>query len=270
MASHYTGDISLFTLNGSSVIDTFDGVTLTVTEEQKDVSSLRAAGENMAGTKLEGMIEVDLRTQAGVAGTVSHLDAASLALGSLSFDCFRTTSFNIAYNTADEPCVGAVYRRKLNTKLKITTKVEVTADDDIASSILSAFASSASWSARNATYDLAFNSINYTLPMRMSSAQLVGERDGLQVVSVDLASKSPDTGAFPTAPTGTIGLLQKSLNAFKDPIAFAFQSIASTIGVAVSGNVMFDSVSFEISDEAIVPIKYRFRNYGDWTIAAGT
>lgn len=268
---HYTGDISIFSIDSASQLAYFDGVTINLDNADGNTAAITAKGQRASILKTSGMIDVALRGVSAVTSdSTTHLDLTSLALGGLTFTCFSSTSINISYAKQTVPCAGSRWKMEDNTKLILEAEIKVQCVNGTASTLLAPFGSAAALADSNATYSLVFNSVTYTIPVLISSAVLTAERDGVQEVTVKLKGRSPDSGNFPSAPTGTTGLLQKAMNAYNTAVAFSFQSITSTNGVAVAGNVKFDSVNFSIEDEQIVSVQYNFRNYGAWTVAAGT
>lgn len=268
---HTTGQISVFSLDGSSVLTTFDNVTAAFENTVADTSSVLAKGQRQSIMKTMATFTVPLRSVSGTTSdAATHLDLTSLAIGGTTLTCFTSTTLNISYAKANVPCAGSRYKMEDNTKLILDAEIVVQVVDTLAATIMSVFNNGAALSASNVTYSLVYNGVTYTIPMLMQAVDLVAEREGMQELRIKLQGRSPDTGNYPSAPTGTTGLLQKALNAFNTAIAISFQSITGTNGVAISGNVKFDSASFTIEDEQIVPVNYVFRSYGAMTVAAGT
>lgn len=267
----YTGDISIFSIGGSSQLAYFDNVTLTTSNSVANTASVGAKGQRSSIVKTSATIDVNLR---GVSATTSdaatHLDTTSLSIGALTFTCFSSCALNISYATAVVPCVGSRYKQEDNTKLILAADVKVQAVSGTAEALMVPFNNAAALSASNATFTLIFNGVTYAIPMLIQEVSLVAERDGIQEISIKLEGRSPDSGAFPTTPTSTTGLLNKALNDYNTALAVSFQSIASTVGINVSGNFKFQSASFEIADEQVVPVAYSFRNHGAVTIVQGS
>lgn len=268
--SQLVGDITILSVGGSSVLASFDGVTLTMTHDTADTSSLKSKGTRADITKASGTVAIPLRSLNGSSITASHFDASALQLGALEFPCFASTGINIGYTKTVLPCVGAKFRNEVNNKLQLSATISVMATAGMATTLLTPFDKDTAVTGAHATYTVTFNGVTFTFPVLIQQVTLTAERDGAQVLDVTLSGRAPDTGDFPTAPTGTTGLLAKALNDYKTALAFSFQSAASTAGVNVSGNLFFDSVSFTIQDEQIVPISYNFRNSGGWDVAAGS
>jgi len=268
---HNTGDISIFSIGGSSQLAYFDNVTLTTTNTTANTASVGASGQRSSIMKSSATIDVNLR---GVSATTSdaatHLDLTSLAIGALTFTCFSSCSLNISYATATVPCVGSRYKMEDNVNLILAADVKVQAVSGTASTLMIPFNNAAALSASNVTFTLIYNGVTYAIPMMLQEVSLVSERDGIQEISIKLEGRAPDSGAFPTTPTSTTGLLNKALNDYDTAVAVSFQSITSTNGVNVSGNFKFQSASFEIADEQIVPVAYSFRSYGAVTIVQGS
>lgn len=268
---HLTGDFSVFTLDASSVLTFFQNVTLRLTETTVDASNVGAKGTKSEGIKQVGMIDVSLRsTSTGSGDSVSHYDAGSLTVAGRTFTCYKSAGINISYKKAVRPCVGAKYRSEDNTKLILSGEFDLAPENGDAAAMMTPFDAAAAYTAKNGNWSLAIDGTTYTIPVRIIEAELVGEDADSQMLRVRWEGRSPASGNYPAAPTGTTGLLQKALNAYNTALAFTFQSKASTVGVAVSGNFKFESVSLKIEDEQLIPVQYSLRSDGNWTVAAGT
>jgi hypothetical protein len=270
MAQH-TGDISIFSIASNSVLAAYDNVTLTTTNTTGNTASVGARGQRSSILKSMATIDVNLRgTSTTTSDATTHLDLTSLAFGAYTFTCFSSVSLNISYATAVVPCVGERYKMEDNTKLILNAEIRAQAVTGMAEAFMVPFSDAAALSTSNANLGLVYNGVTYTIAMMLQEVSLVGERDGIQELSIKLEGRAPDSGAFPAAPTGTTALLDKAFNAYNTAVAIAFQSVASTAGINASGNFKFQSVSFELADEQIVPVSYSFRSYGAVTIAQGT
>ena len=271
MAAHQIGDISIFSIGGSSQLAYFDNVTLTTSNTTANTASVGANGQRSSIMKSGATIDVNLR---GVSATTSdaatHLDLTSLAFGAYTFTCFTSASLNISYQTATVPCVGSRYKMEDNTQLILAAEIKVQAVNGLAEAFMVPFNSAAALSTSNGNLSLVYNGVTYTIACLIQEVSLVAERDGIQELSIKLEGRAPDTGSFPAAPTGTTGLLNKALNDYNTALAVSFQSITGTNGINASGNFKFQSASFEIADEQIVPVAYSFRSYGALTVAQGT
>ena len=95
MAAHQIGDISIFSIGGSSQLAYFDNVTLTTSNTTANTASVGANGQRSSIMKSGATIDVNLR---GVSATTSdaatHLDLTSLAFGAYTFTCFSSASLN--------------------------------------------------------------------------------------------------------------------------------------------------------------------------------
>jgi hypothetical protein len=268
---HHIGDISVFSIGGSSQLAYFDNVTLTTTNMTANTASVGAAGQRSSIMKSSATIDVNLRSVSGTTSdAATHLDLTSLAIGALTFTCFSSCALNISYATAPVPCVGSRYKLEDNTNLILTADITVQAVSGTASTLMIPFNSAAALSTSNVTFTLIYNAVTYAIPMLIQEVSLVAERDGIQEINIKLEGRAPDTGAYPTTPTSTTGLLNKALNDYNTALAVSFQSITSTNGVNVSGNFKFQSASFEIADEQIVPVAYQFKSEGAVTIVQGS
>jgi hypothetical protein len=269
--AHHIGDISILSIGGADQLAYFDNVTLNLTNTMGNTASVLAGGQRSTILKTEGTIDVNLR---GVSTTTSdaatHLDLTSLAFDGYTFTCFSSVALNIAYTSQNLPCVGERYRLFDNTNLILTATIVAQVVSGMAEAFMVPFSDASALADSYGNLGLVYNGVTYTIAMGIQEVSLGAERDGVQEITLKLEGRAPDSGAFPAAPTGTTGLLQKALNAYNTALTVAFQSITGTNGVNVGGDFKFASASFELADEQIVPVAYQFKSHGPLTIAQGT
>jgi hypothetical protein len=119
--------------------------------------------------------------------------------------------------------------------------------------------------------DMAFtftlNGSAVTFPIVITSVSHGASNGQVQMVNVSFMGQDPLTGDFPTAPTGTTSIFEKIVNAPQTPLAAEFESKAAG-GVNYSGNVLIQSYSININNNAVMEESYTWAGVGEVTDAA--
>lgn len=265
MAVHEIGDMSVFTLDGASVLGVFEDIDYSVDATIVDGAAVTSPGETPQETKRFAKLTTKLMSTLSAPDRVSHLDLSAASLGGTAYlGTVRSLNLNGTYKQNKQAGVGAGWTKPQNSTKMYKATVDLDCNDDVASAFEVKMHSS-TYSDRDMVLSFTLNGVPITIPMRMTRVQLTGQRGDLQSVKIELQGKCPDTGAYPTAPTTGTTLLSKAFLAWKTAITFAFTSKASK-GVAVSGNAIFNSFTIDIQDEQIVSVQYAFDSYG--TVAA--
>lgn len=264
---HDIGDISVYTLGGIDLLGVFESVTYSVEETQQEGSIMSRDGETPQGTKLAGRLDTGLMSTISAPDRVSHLDLSGFTVGGTDYlAVLRSLKFSGSFQQRLRAGVGAWWKRPQNSKKAYKASVSLDCDDSVLSALMIAM-SSTTYADRNKTLSFVLNGVTITLPTRMSRVEHTGQRDDLQMVTVDLVGRSPDSGSYPAAPTGTSTLLEKAFNAFQTELAFTFTSKAAS-GHSVTGNCIFNSFEFSVEDEQLVLNRYVFDTFGAPTSSA--
>lgn len=267
MPVHDMGTVSVFSVGGNSMLAVYEDVSYDIEETQVEGSIIARPGETPQGVKLGAKIATNLMSTISAPDRVSHLNLSVATIGGVSYlGLIKSLKFSGSYTQKMRAGVGAWFKRPQNVKKAYSISVVLDCDDAIASAFMIPMHSTTS-ADRNMILSITLNGIAITLPCRLQKATSGAKRDELQEISLELVGRSPDTGNFPTAPTGTSTLLEKAFNDWKTALAFEYDS-AVAAGFTVSGSMIFSSFSFEIADEQLVSTSYAWDSYGTVTAAA--
>lgn len=256
------GTLSLLSLGGNDFLADLEDATLEIGPDMtKRIDSITRAGQAEGTTKRGCHFEISLLSTKSTPERVSHLDLTAFTIGGTDYIAnLESLDFSGSYEQKDKPAAGQLWQVKQNVTKKYTASVNLAIPDTGGMPLL-VNQTSATLSNQNAALAFTLNGNAFSFAMRSVKVSAPWQRDGLQMVTVDFVGRDPGTGAFPSAPTGTTGLLQLALNAFKTPLAFDFISHA-TEGYELSGNVIYSGFSFQIKDGELVPVKYSFDSTG--------
>ena len=264
MSTHITGDLSVWSVGGGSLLATVASVSAEFTEKQVDGSSIARLGKSNQGTKISGAISTSVMSTIAAPDRVSHLDLTSASLnGNPYLGDLASLTFKGTMENKMRAGVGAMFERPVVTKKDYSASVELDATLATTSQIAVAMLS-ANYSARDVALALVLNGVAVSLPMRMSKLVHKFERDDLQRLALDLTGKDPGTGAYPTAPTASGSLLERALNDPTSPLAFTLTSHA-TEGVRYEGSMVFTDFSFAVKDGELVTTDYSWMTTGTVT-----
>lgn len=255
------GDISIFSVNSVNLLADFQNVTMVLDENQAEGSAVSRAGMTPIGTKLSGTITTEILSMKTLPDRVTHLDLSAITIGGVSYlGDVRSIDFSGAFTQVQQAGAGEWWAKPQNVKKGYTATVELDVRSTHAA-VFFALAASTTAGDRNVVFSFTLNSVPYTLPMRVKTCTLGAQRDDLQRITLVLEGRDPGSGNYPTAPTGTVGLLAQAFNAPFAEMAFEFES-KSVNGTNLVGNCVFQSFGFRIEDDALVSLNYVFSTYG--------
>lgn len=255
------GDISIFSVNSVNLLADINNVTFTIDENQADGSAVARAGMTMVGTKLSGTIATEILSTTSSPDRVTHLNLTVFTIGGVDYlGEVRSIDFQGTFTQVQQAGAGEWFTKPQNVKKDYSATVEIDVTSTYAEDFMTLMASTTGTD-RNVVLSLTVNAVAYTLPMRLKTVALGAQRDDLQRLTLTLTGHDPGSSNYPTAPTGTVGLLAQAFNAPFAEMAFEFESKAAN-GVNLAGNCVFQSFGFRIEDDALVTTNYTFSTYG--------
>lgn len=264
--NHVIGDISVFSAGGVSLLGIVEDVAFDITEDQKDVSLTNRFRSSAQGLKLDATIKATIMSTLSAPDRVSHLNLTALSLGDSLLGVVTRLKFSSNMEKLTKAGVGSWWKEHQIVGGDFMAEVEIEGTTDTFAPYI-ADAVSLTGADRNATLDFTLNAIAYTLPMRMETIGFGTNRRGFQVLKIALKGRDPDTGTYPTAPVGTTSIVEKAINDPATVLAYSFTSKAAD-GFTLAGNMVWDSMEFEVVDGEIVNIQYNWSNTGTPTAGA--
>lgn len=264
--NHVIGDISVFSAGGASLLGIVEDVSFDIKEDQKDVSLTNRFRSSAQGLKMDATIKATIMDTVGAPVRVSHLNLTALTLGDNILGVVSRLKFSASMEKLTKAGVGAVWKSHQVVGGDFMAEVEMEGTTDTFAPFI-ADAVSTTLADRNAILAFTLNAVAFEIPMRVESVGFGTNRRGFQVLKIALKGRDPDTGTYPTGPAGTTSLVQKAINDPATELVYAFTS-KSADGFTLGGNMIWESMEFEVVDGEIVNLQYGWVNTGTPTAGA--
>lgn len=268
-ARQLTGDMSLFSLGGSSYLGLFRNVKLAGTFDTVESRPAVNLASRAQVVKKGGVLSTELMSVVSGSAKVSHLDLSVFTLDGSSWLGAISGKFSGSFEHKEADGPGTIWKYPLvvSKDYEFSGTIKVPATGGIQAMMVDAWSATAADNEWVVTFTV--NGVAITLPMVLTSAEVVFEEAGIQTVAITMKGQGPDNTAtaYPTAPTGTTSILEKAFNAPKTAIAWALTSHA-TEGLAYSGNAVIQSFEIGIEDGALINIAYAYATQGAVTATA--
>lgn len=263
-----SGDMSVFTIGGSSMLEVIKDVTLEWNYAEVDGTALAVEGRQPQTTRGGGSITTGIRSTIADGTRVTNLECSALSIGGTDFKPYirrlQITGDNETEDT--EGATGATQWNQYKGKKSLMAEAELWIPS-VNGTGLSLVAFSTTRATRDLVISFTINGVVCTFAATITRVQHAFDEGDWQVYSVTLKGKASDTDPFPTAPTGSTSLLEKAMNTPGAVYALVVTSHA-TEGVTYSVNGVISNYSFEIAENTLVNTKYTFLSQGPMTVTA--
>jgi len=254
-----TFDLAAFSAGGENLLATVKAVRYRVETETADARPITRSASSAQPTKRRAVIET---TQTSILTTplrVSHLEVSALTAGGENWRALvRRGWFRADFRHAEGSAVGDFWRWPVLVERDFRARFDLMTPTDGVPGLDLAHAAPG-FSTVNLS--LTINGVAVTLPMVVTRWEHRLEPGEPQMVRVTLQGQSPDTGAYPSSPSGTSNLLAKALNAPDLPLAVTLTSRA-TGGAAYAGDFLFAGMQFGVEDGALVTTDFTWTSRG--------
>lgn len=260
----YAGALSVLSIGGNSQLEFIKNANFSWSDAPEEGAPASRFGGNTQGTKKSGKLSYSLFSDTSTADTrVSHLDLSAAAYGSspvslISPNILSSLKVGVKFTHKMNPGTGELwaYPVVVDGHFDASLKLGMGA---LAPEILKDFFS-ATYATQNKVLTFTHNAIAFSIPFRQMGAEVPVAKDGLMEYTMALADRSARAGVT-VLPSGTTSLIEKAFNAPKTALAFAFTP-ASSASVAIAGNMVFESMDFEITDGALTVLNFGFATQG--------
>ncbi|MFZ4483740.1 MAG: hypothetical protein ACOYOL_07155 [Chthoniobacterales bacterium] len=258
-------DVTALSLDGSSILGAFANATLTMPNDLVNAKPASRNGMRNSVAKKSWSLSTELMSVVSGSRKVQHTDISVFTLDGVDYLGIFNGTLTGTITQVEGSLSGSKWKDPQNTDIDFgfSGKVLVPTATGGAQALLSDAASSTLTDAEMVV-SFTLNGIAVTLPMTLASVSLGLQSGGLQEISIELSGNSPDSGAYPTAPTGTSSLLEKAFNSYKTAITFAMTTHA-TEGGAFSGSAKLKSYSIGMNDGQLVNVQYNYEGSGALT-----
>lgn len=255
-----TLDISALSIGGSSFLTDLPNATATIEGDVVRNDSITDTEESEQLQKLSCRLSLPLMSTTSNPDRVSDLNVTVATLGGENLLTYglQELTLDVSYARQEKPNAGSWFKYPQNVKRRITGSVLFSVPDAGTATMLSKLAST-THSDKVMTIACTVNSVAISMPVLLQSVEWQGERDGLQMLRCSLGARKGTAN-----PTGTTSLLEKALNAYRTALAIVLTTKASG-GQTISGDFIFDSLSFQVRDGELVMAEYAFLSQGAFT-----
>lgn len=261
-------DISVFSVGGIALLTEAHNMKYTVVVNTVKTKPINRVGQRSQGVSKKATLSFDrLQTiTTPIKATNAHISVQEI--GGVSYRCdIVTGTFTGSFTTRDGKgqCDEWAYHQVIDKDYSYTCDMLVPAT---AGHLLMELVHG-TLDELEAVFSITINSAALTLPMIITEASWMGDDGDYQKFSCKLEGQSPDSGNYPTAPTGTTTIVEKALNAPLTAVAVLLTTKAVG-GSAYSGNFVFSSFGFSHGSEQEIKYNFELVNQGEITHAPTT
>jgi len=246
----YAGDLTAYTLDGTSVLDTYTNVSFKVSaqvEEGKGGSTRHSLGvpvKRSFEAKTEIMRDVSGARQTSLTMTVFSF-GVTVFLAKI-----RSATINVA--TANQECSARAdeFMNYQVTGTKVTGSGEMQILDADTTTLMETV--NGTLAGLSTTISITVGGVTLVLPVVLSGVELKTERDGLILVSFDWEQRGT-----PTTVSGSSLLT----TAITGDALVTFVATITTIGT-YTGTTLVESCTLTIPDAGILTEQYNFKGMG--------
>lgn len=269
------GDMTVLTVGGSSVLGVVREIMYQGDIAEVDGSVITRPGLSAQPVGKDGRFTITTESVLSAPLKVSSLDVSAFTIDSQSY-VGTFANFKLSGTSALDEAKGGnnfwSYREFITKNYTLSGTIRIDSASNILRNINADFHNSGPNTAQRQALQMVvsftINGVTITVPMTLNSIQHGVDQSGAQQYTVGLSGQSPDSGDYPTAPTGTTTLLEKALNAPGTALAIAFTPVGTVgEGGQLAGNVVFSEFAVTVQERNLVLEEYTFVNDGPitWT-----
>src|SRR3990167_312500 len=267
------GDLTTATFGGASQLDYIKGARYTLKGQTDEAAALTTQGARAEVVKRSGALSFDLFSNQRGTQRISNLDITSVSIDGTEYETMaKGGSFRLTVPNKDASAAQDLWAwpQPLPNSRDFSASVDlmIVAGSATANALrdFGVQLASADENDSSMVLTLVIDTTTITLPMTVENLELGIERDGLQMIKLDLKGRAPISGTYPTSPAGTTTLLEKAINAAATALAFTFTPHDDVgFGQIVTGNMVVESVDFSFNDGQIVVMNYQYAVQGQPT-----
>jgi hypothetical protein len=281
-------DVNVFSLAGSSLLDSLQSYTLELPNEMAEGKPIRQLyGQGQVVKKSWKVSPSLMSSVGGTADTHTKVNSAYLSAFTLTnpnvnsgsardyLATVRSLSLKMDATTREAKGSGDVWAWPEITAKKLTWELEIMLPGTIGSTdaLMTDLAEQAGTTSDHLdghlwTPSFTLNGVTITAAGVLANFQHVIEEEGLQVYRVTLDGRAPDdpSTAYPAAPTGTTSLLEKALNQ-RTAIAVSIRNrqTGNNNSIAWAGNALIVGATVNIPQSGLVRVDYTLEGQGALT-----
>jgi hypothetical protein len=265
MVQSYSGNLSVFSIDGNSVLEYIENASLRISPTHEESASAARFGSNMRENKRAATVDATILSDVSSGVRLNHLGLTAAKFGSfdlLSPNILRSLTLNLNFVHKMKAGVGELWAYPIVADGSISASAELDIDDSALPDWIKSYYS-ATQTDRHIDLEFALGGITYKLPMAMGEKVMEIGKGELMTATLSLLDRSGRSGAT-VLPSGTTTLFHKALNAPKEELEFAFSPLTDKT-FDFTGNIVFASASLEIT-ESLIRQRYSFALQGEPTV----
>lgn len=269
------GDMTVLSVGGNSLLGIIREVRYRGEIAQVDGSVLNRVGLSAQPVGKDASFETTNHSVLSAPLKVSALDVSAFTIGGGSYVGLFSSFELSGTNTFDEARGGNniwSYKQFITKDYSATGTIRIDDASNVLRALHADFHNAGTNTAQRQALQMALaftiNGVSVSVPMTLTNVEHGVSESGVQQYTVTLSGQSPDTGDYPTAPTGTSTLLEKAFNAPQTALAILFTPIGTVgQGGQLGGNVKIASFQISVQERNLVLERYTFVNDGPitWT-----
>lgn len=259
-----SGNLSTWSINSASQLAYLGDASIAVTALDVDGSPITRTYESAQVVHKEASIKCNLMSVVSGSTKVNNLDVTVFTVDGTDYLVnLESGSLSVEWTHEEGKACGDLWAYPIATKKKIamdaTLKVPATGGAGLALLMGGTTAD------LEVTPSITINGVAATFDGLLTLVDHSFPQGGIQKQKVSIKGRSPDSGTFPAAPTGTSSILEKFLNTLA-AISFSIVAKASG-GASYSGNMLPKTLNMQWANNQLVMVDCEFASQGAVTIS---
>ena len=262
----YYGDLTTYTVGGTSLIDSMSDSVLTVNAGHDEGKGMARVHESPQLVVKGFSLEATTMSNVSGVGRVTNLNLTAFTVGGTAYlATVDSVSLNGTMAHAEGKGAGDFWEfpNVVSAGFSGKARLKVPAADLNA---LDALAADQTVAGNYVAISATLNGVVLTIPVALTMFTRETPIDDIQYFSIDFVGRDPLTGTYPTAPTGTTSLLEKAIVQPRTALAFSFKP--SSDAGTYSGNLVWSGWDFSVNNTGVVRTKYSFKGAGQLVYTA--
>lgn len=259
-------DVSVYTLGGSSFLGDIRNASLTIDVGEEESSILTRIYEGHSATARSATLKTSHLSRLSGSTAVSNVEVTAFTLdGTSHIGNLEGGSFTVEWIHAEGKGMVDKWLYPVLAKKRIsgegTLLVPATSGAGMA-----LVAASATVADLDVTYAVTINAVSFSFEGFLKSFEHAISMAEVQKHTVQILGKDPDSGTYPSAPTGTATLPATFVNG---TAALAMVLTSKLVGgVSYAGDFLPKSMTVRFNQAGLVQTEYEFASQGTLTPTA--
>lgn len=267
------GDLSVFDVDieddgtYADYLGLIQNVTFNGDLDTVDSAPIRRSYSRNQPQKKGGTISAPVMSVLSGSVKVSSLNLDGLDLFGQSYEAFvQSGELNITWNLREATAARDFWKHPQSggtKELEFSGQILVPSTAALGSQVIPTKFFSATPSDHEGTVSVDINGVAIEGSMTLNRLNWAFNRGDLQVWDIAFSANSPDTGDYPTSPTGTTTILERALNTHTRH-RLRLTNHASE-GQQIAGLAVLSRATVQIPNSGLITVGYEWQTQGAWT-----